>query len=71
MAWQQTIIWTNDGLIYWCIYASLSLNELVNCVEAHIHLAHSFQVSYSDFTRLIGYQDSGTGNCHLKTGPIL
>ena len=32
MAWWQAIIWTNDGLIYWCIYASLSLNEL-NCQE--------------------------------------
>ena len=27
--WHQAIIWTNDGLIYWCIYVSLSLNELM------------------------------------------
>ena len=26
----QAIIWTNDGLIYWGIYASLSLNELTS-----------------------------------------
>ena len=26
--WRQAIIWSNDGLIYWCIYASLSLSEL-------------------------------------------
>ena len=25
---RQAIIWTNDGLVYWCICASLSLNEL-------------------------------------------
>ena len=25
---QQAIIRTNDGLVYWCIYASLCLNEL-------------------------------------------
>ena len=25
----QTIIWINDGLVYWCIFASLSLNELI------------------------------------------
>ena len=25
---QQAIIWTNDGLFYWGIYASLGLNEL-------------------------------------------
>ena len=25
---RQAIIWTNDGIGYWCIYASLSLNEL-------------------------------------------
>ena len=24
----QAIIWTNDGLVYWRIYASLRLNEL-------------------------------------------
>ena len=24
----QAIIWTNDGIVYWCIYVSLSLNEL-------------------------------------------
>ena len=27
---QQAIIWTNDGLAYWCIYASLRLNELTH-----------------------------------------
>ena len=26
----QAIIWTNDGLIYWGIYTSLSLNELTS-----------------------------------------
>ena len=25
---QQTIIWTNDGIVYWGTYASLGLNEL-------------------------------------------
>ena len=24
----QAIIWTNDGLVYWCKYVSLDLNEL-------------------------------------------
>ena len=24
----QAIIWTNVGMLYWCIYASLGLNEL-------------------------------------------
>ena len=30
MAWRQTqaVIWTNDGLVYWRIYALLSLSEL-------------------------------------------
>ena len=27
---RQAIIWTNDGLFYWHIYVSLSLNELNN-----------------------------------------
>ena len=25
---RQAIIWTNDGLVYWRVYASLGLNEL-------------------------------------------
>ena len=25
---QQAIIWTNDGLVHWCKYALLSLNEI-------------------------------------------
>ena len=35
MAWcWQAIIWTNDGIVYWCIYASLGLNELTLLPEA-------------------------------------
>ena len=26
---RQAIIWINDGLIYWRIYASLSVNEMI------------------------------------------
>ena len=29
---RQAIIWTNDGLVYWRIYASLGLNELITSV---------------------------------------
>ena len=25
---RQAILWTNDGIVYWCIYTSLGLNEL-------------------------------------------
>ena len=28
--WRPAIIWTNDGLLYWCMYASVGLNELSN-----------------------------------------
>ena len=24
---QQAMIWTNDGIAHWCMYASLTLNE--------------------------------------------
>ena len=27
---QQDIIWTNDDLLYWCIYVSLNLNDFTN-----------------------------------------
>ena len=31
MAWHwPAIIWTNDGLVYWCIHASLGVNELTH-----------------------------------------
>ena len=26
----QAIIWTNDGLVYWRIYVSLGLNEVIH-----------------------------------------
>ena len=35
MAWckkrWKVIIWTSDGLVYWCTYATLSHNELTHC----------------------------------------
>ena len=27
--WRQTIVWTNDGIVYWRIYASLGLDDLI------------------------------------------
>ena len=27
---RKKIIWTNDGVVYWCIYASLVLNDLTH-----------------------------------------
>ena len=29
---QQAIIWTNDGLVYWLVYASLGLEELMKSI---------------------------------------
>ena len=34
---RQAIIWTNDGLGYWCIYVSLSLNELISMIDRCIY----------------------------------
>ena len=28
---RQAIIWTNDGQVYWCIYASFRFSELTHC----------------------------------------
>ena len=42
--WQQAIIRTNDGLVYWCMYASLTLDELTSPKALHIHL--TFYVLY-------------------------
>ena len=29
LTWRQAIIWTNDGIGWWCIYGSLCLNVLI------------------------------------------
>ena len=40
---RQTIIWTNDGLVCWRIYASLSLNVLKGNTYTYIHI-HMFNI---------------------------
>ena len=44
--WSQAIIWTNDGLVYWCIYASLGHNVLTSGVIFTWHFRISFVFSY-------------------------
>ena len=51
---RQAIIWTNDGLIGWCIYVLLALNEfnkinslLVSIVEHLIHQSFVFQYQWT------------------------
>ena len=42
---RQAIIWTNDSLFYWRIYASLGLNELIQYVlgmQVEIVIAQPF-----------------------------
>ena len=47
---RQAIIWspwTNDGLVYWCIYASLGLNELTCWILAYLNEnLDNFQVDF-------------------------
>ena len=43
---QQAIIWTNDGLVYRCIYASLSRNELTH--RGWNKMATSWQMTIFD-----------------------
>ena len=43
---RQAIIWTNDGLVYWRIYASLGFNELTVRPEQNGYL-------YADISKLI------------------
>ena len=39
---RQAVIWTNDGLVYWRIYASLGLNDLTHMPEAiHYIVEHN------------------------------
>ena len=39
--WQATV-WTNDGLVHWCIYASLSLNALTIVAQTKPLLVHNW-----------------------------
>ena len=41
---RQAIIWTNDGLVWWGIYAFLSLNELTSPSKSGLQIQISFGV---------------------------
>ena len=47
---RQAIIWTNDGLVYWRIYAPLGLNELIKpCRKLNItHFAMRGMITVSE-----------------------
>ena len=47
---QQTIIWTDDGIVYWRIYASLSLNELKDTERGRLCCDFIWQVIECDLT---------------------
>ena len=60
---RQVIIWINDGLIYWCIYAPLSLDQLkwclliVVCVWCQLKSANSFEILRTKRERVSSVQD--------------
>ena len=78
MAWhqigRQATIWTNDGLIYWHIYASLSLNDLniqitnypewISNYTPHINWGIWFRIHTH---KLIGVGQSGALISVIKT----
>ena len=43
----QAIIWTNGDLVYWRIYASLGLNELIYCKTSSISRTKSQSLNVS------------------------
>ena len=45
---RQAIIWTNDGLVWWRIYASLSLNE--SMLPDHLMSCGNLNIRYVTFT---------------------
>ena len=42
----QVIIWTNDGVVYWCLYASVNVNELTHW--GRDKMAAIFQTMFSN-----------------------
>ena len=48
----QVNIWTNDGLVYWCIYASLSFRLLMHMAPAlHLLKTHDDVIKWKHFSR--------------------
>ena len=41
----QAIVCTNDGLVYWCIYASFSLIELKEELASTVAISHDLHLS--------------------------
>ena len=79
---QHTIIWINDGLLWWCIYASLSISELnirkavlsslrefLYCLEdiMAFYIATNTSVFLQISARLIHWVHILQGRCMIKT----
>ena len=45
---QQAIIWTNEGLSWWLIYASLGLNEIITYQSQRVNQQHHHCKSLED-----------------------
>ena len=58
---RQTIIWNNDGLVYWRIYASLGLDELNLQDTQQVMTKQSMQLSY----RFSEKKSSNMKQCYL------
>ena len=56
----------NDGLIYWCIYASLSINELISLPDSATHLVCDRTVQVNCHRSIIL-----DGHLHVSTKPAI
>ena len=71
---RQAIIWTNDGIVYWRIYASLGLNELTQAMTRVILFIRSASVTrrYSVTPSLIDWAHiSQVAKADFKAEPSL
>ena len=71
---RQPIIWTNDGLVYWRIYASLGLNELSlpngQMLECHIHMLHYPRCIFNLWQPTHAVVKSGLDTCLTSWVPL-
>ena len=74
MAWCLTgklFIWTNDDLLYWRIYASLGLNELIlNNSPQRWSISHEIYTQFAWCFFIFSMMTSSNENIFRVTGPL-
>ena len=58
---RQAIIWSNVGMLYWRIYASLGLNELISLVKSILWITYKKNDKIGKIQQNCSIMESSTG----------